>query len=64
MAKYGASQMPKIVCNFTDQRKLHLLPGVEITNNRQMFADVPNQVVAGIEPRPGNLMYLYKLLVV
>ena len=53
--------MPKIVCTFTNLRKLYLLPGVEITDKPQMFADVPNQVVTRIEPRPGNLMYLYKL---
>ena len=55
------TQMPKTVCTFTNLRKLYLLPGVRITNNPQMFADVPNQVVTRIEPRPGNLMKLSKL---
>ena len=48
------TQMPKTVCTFTNLRKLYLLPGVRITNNPQMFADVPNQVVTRIEPRQGS----------
>ena len=55
------TQMPKTVCTFTNLRKLYLLTGVRITNNPQMFANVPNQVVTRIEPRPGNLMKLSKL---
>ena len=48
------TQMPKTVCTFTNLKKLYLLPGVRITNNPQMFADVPNQVVTRIEPRQGS----------
>lgn len=57
------SQMPKTVCTFTNLRKLYLLPGVQIQNSPEMFANVPNQVVTRIEPLLGKLTPLIWMLI-